>query len=261
MASPAASQIGVRLPAFSSFYGLPQTPQRRGKHLVCSFLMHVGISALVLSVALLPAVKPNLIKANIMDLTGVRVIAPYEGGGGNHDLLPASRGVAPRTMPEQITPPTTHVPEEAKLAVDPSVLGPPKLPNIGPIGDPLGAIGPPSDGPGKGGGIGRGNGHGVGDGDLARAGFGGVTVPRAVYSPDPEYSDAARRAKVQGTVLLWAVVGADGRIHDVKVMRALGMGLDEKAMEAVRTWKFDPARKDGQAVAVQLHIEVEFRLY
>ena len=62
-------------------------------------------------------------------------------------------------------------------------------------------------------------------------------------------------------MVLFVVVGADGRTHDIRVQRYLGLGLDEKAIEAVRTWKFEPAKKDGQAVAVQVNIEVNFRLY
>src|SRR5438270_731766 len=224
MVSPAANQIGVRLPAFSSLYGLPQAPGHRPANFLCSFLMHVGIAALALSLALLPTMKPGVVTANIFNLADVHVVAPYEGGGGNHDILPASKGVAPRSMPEQFTPPTTHVVEEAKLAIDMSVLGPRSLPNLAPIGDPLGAVGPASDGTGSHGGIGHGSGGGIGGGDLARAGFGGVTVPRPLYAPDPEYSDEARRAKMQGAVVLWAVVGVDGRIHDVRVTRSLGMG-------------------------------------
>ena len=60
---------------------------------------------------------------------------------------------------------------------------------------------------------------------------------------------------------LWVVVGPDGRVHDVRVTRTLGMGLDEKALEAVKTWRFEPSRKDGQAVAVQVNVEVNFHLY
>jgi TonB family protein len=88
-----------------------------------------------------------------------------------------------------------------------------------------------------------------------------VSAPRAVYAPDPEYSEEARKAKWQGTVVLWVVIGPDGKPRDVRVQRSLGMGLDEKAIEAVRTWKFDPAKKDGQPVAVQVNVEVNFRLY
>ena len=88
-----------------------------------------------------------------------------------------------------------------------------------------------------------------------------MSPPIPIYKPDPEYSEEARKAKYQGAVILWIVVGPDGRVHNMRVARSLGLGLDEKAMEAVRTWKFEPAKKDGQAVAVQLNIEVSFRLY
>jgi TonB family protein len=68
----------------------------------------------------------------------------------------------------------------------------------------------------------------------------GVSAPRALYAPDPEYSEEARNAGYQGTVVLWLVVGADGLPHDIRVQRPLGKGLDEKAVEAVRKWKFEP---------------------
>jgi len=90
---------------------------------------------------------------------------------------------------------------------------------------------------------------------------GGVSAPRPVHAPSPEYSEQARKSSYQGTVVLWIVVGPDGRSRDIKVARSLGMGLDEKAIEAVRAWRFEPARKDGQPVAVQINVETSFRLY
>ena len=90
---------------------------------------------------------------------------------------------------------------------------------------------------------------------------GGVSAPRAIYAPDPEFSDEARKAKYQGTVVLRVVVGVDGRAHDIVLQRSLGMGLDERAMDAIRQWRFDPARRDGIPVAVLVNIEVTFRLY
>jgi periplasmic protein TonB len=90
---------------------------------------------------------------------------------------------------------------------------------------------------------------------------GGVTAPRLIYGPEPEYSEEARKSKYQGTVVLWLILRADGRPHDIRVSRSLGMGLDEKAVEAIRQWKFEPARKDGIPVAVQISVEVSFRLY
>lgn len=88
-----------------------------------------------------------------------------------------------------------------------------------------------------------------------------IVAPRAIFEPDPEYSEEARRAQLQGTCLLWLVVDADGNTRDVRVVRSLGLGLDEKSIEAVRTWRFEPATKNGQAVAVQINVETSFRLY
>ena len=90
---------------------------------------------------------------------------------------------------------------------------------------------------------------------------GGVSAPRALYQPPPRYSKQARNAKYQGTCVLWLVVGADGIPRNIRVARTLGLGLDEEAIKAVRKWKFEPARKDGQPVAVQVNVEVSFRLY
>jgi len=200
------------------------------------------------------------------------------GGGGDRDKLAASKGSPPKFARDQITQPVVIVRNlDPKLAVDPTVVGPPNITfPTGPVGDPLSAVlGPPSNGPGFGGGIGNGSGGGVGSGHgpgvgpgegggigggLYKVG-GGVSAPRPVYSPDPEYSEEARRAKYQGTVILYVIVGPDGKPHDVRIMRSLGMGLDEKAIEAVKTWRFDPARKNAQPVSVQISVEVTFRLY
>jgi TonB family protein len=89
----------------------------------------------------------------------------------------------------------------------------------------------------------------------------GVSAPRAIYSPEPDFSDEARAAKYQGVVTLALTVRPDGRPANVFIVRALGMGLDQKALETVRTWRFEPGRKDGRPVAVQIQVEVDFRLY
>ena len=211
-----------------------------------------------------------------------KTVAGGGGGGGDRDKLQAPKGRLPKTAMEQITPPAVVVRNDhPKLAVEPTVVIPPQihlamntLPNLG---DPMSHLpsGPPSNGTGSGGGIGSGNGGGVGSGEgpgvgpgrgggigggVFRVG-GGVSAPKAVFAPDPEYSEEARKAKFQGTCVLWLVVGPDGRPRDIRVARTLGLGLDEKAIEAVRTWKFEPAMKDGKPVAVQINVEVEFRLY
>jgi|SRR5215469_1266 len=89
----------------------------------------------------------------------------------------------------------------------------------------------------------------------------GVSAPRAVYQPDPEYSDQARRSKYQGSMLLGVTVAPEGTASDVCVLQGLGMGLDEKAMEAVKSWKFTPSQENGIAVPVRIAVEVSFTLY
>ena len=202
------------------------------------------------------------------------------GGGGDRDKLAAPKGKLPKLAMEQLAPPAVIIRNEnPKLPVEPTVVIPPQVKlaqvNMPNFGDPVAQVGPPSNGTGSGGGIGSGSGGGVGSGEgpgvgpgrgggigggVFRVG-GGVSAPRVLYQPDPEYSEEARKAKYEGTVVLGLIVGPDGRPHDIRVSRSLGLGLDEKAVEAVRLWKFEPARKNGQAVSVQINVEVEFRLY
>ena len=89
----------------------------------------------------------------------------------------------------------------------------------------------------------------------------GVSAPIAIYKPEPHYSEEARKAKWQGTVVLWIIVDAQGNVGDVRVARPLGLGLDEKAVDTVKTWKFKPAMHDGKPVAVRVAVEVTFRLF
>jgi TonB family protein len=87
---------------------------------------------------------------------------------------------------------------------------------------------------------------------------GDVVAPHPVYSPDPEYSEEARRVRLRGICVLSVILGKDGKPYDVRVERSLGMGLDEKSIEAIRAWRFEPARKNGQPVAVHLNVETSF---
>jgi TonB family protein len=203
------------------------------------------------------------------------------GGGGDRDKVQAPQGKMPKQAMEQFTPPAVVLRnEDPKLPIEPTVVVPPevKLPtaNLPNLGDPLAKVsGPLSNGTGSGGGIGSGSGGGVGSGTGPGYGpgsgggtgggvfqvGGGVSAPRPLFTPEPEYSEEARRAKYQGTVVLWLVVGPDGRPRDLRVLRSLGLGLDEKAVEAVRQWKFEPARKNGTPVAVRINVEVDFKLY
>ena len=89
----------------------------------------------------------------------------------------------------------------------------------------------------------------------------GVIPPHAIYMPEPEYSKKARKAKLQGTVVLSIIINANGEVHEITVEKSLGLGLDEKAIEAVRQWRFEPAMKDGKPVAVRVHVQTSFHLY
>jgi periplasmic protein TonB len=89
----------------------------------------------------------------------------------------------------------------------------------------------------------------------------GVTAPKPVYAPNPEYSEKARKQKINGVVVLAMTVTAEGNVRDIKVIKSLDPGLDKQAIAAVRTWKFEPATKDGKPVAVHLKSETNFRLY
>ncbi len=203
------------------------------------------------------------------------------GGGGDRSPTPASKGAIPKFSKTQFAPPMAVIPNtNAQLQVAPTLLGPPelKLPAMSanlPWGDPNGVIGPPSNGPGFGGGIGSGEGTGIGSGKGGGLGpgegggvgggvysvGGGVSAPIPIYKPEPAYSEEARKAKYQGTVVLWIIVDASGAVTDCKVVKPLGLGLDEKAVEAIRTWKFKPALKNGTPVAVRVMVEVGFRLF
>jgi TonB family protein len=259
-----------------------------------SVMLHIGVVVGVVALTILgravvqqvqkptvALVAPELSEYQLPITPTKKVTMGGGGGGGDRDKLAASKGRLPKFSMQQITPPSAVIrnPNPA-LAVEPTVVIPPNVrlpqPNIAALGDPMAKVGgPPSNGTGSGGGIGSGSGGGVGSGEgpgvgpgkgggfgggLFRVG-GGVSAPRALYAPDPEYSEEARKSKYQGVVVLWLIVGADGRPRDMRVSRSLGMGLDQKAIEAVRQWKFEPAMKDGKPVAVQINVEVNFRLY
>jgi TonB family protein len=162
--------------------------------------------------------------------------------------------------------------------MEPTIIAPPdaRLPevNMAQYGDPLAKLGVASNGPGSGGGMGSGVGTGVGPGKgsgfgpgegggigggVFRVG-GGVTAPALIYKVEPEYSEEARKAKYQGVVVLYVEVEPNGRAQNMRVIQSLGLGLDEKAMEAVKKWRFRPGNKNGKPVTVVATVEVSFRL-
>jgi len=223
-------------------------------------------------------IAPNL---DVPVMKPARTQSGGGGGGGDRDKFQAPKGNIPKPALEQITPPAIVVRNDhPKLPVQPTVVMAPEVKiamNAPNLGNPTAAMpsGPPSNGTGSGGGIGSGSGGGIGVGAGPGVGEGrgggigggifhvggGVSAPKAIFAPDPEYSEEARKAKYQGVCVLSLIVGPDGKPRDIKVARSLGLGLDEKAIQAVNQWKFDPAQKDGKPVAVAINVEVQFRLY
>ncbi len=193
------------------------------------------------------------------------------GGGGQKGPAPVSKGNPPKFAPDRINPPkappleapkinipvTVDVDQNIKMAkVDVPNLGMPNSPNVG-----------TSLGNGRGTGIGSGSGSGIGPGSggnmgggLRRIG-GGVSAPVVLFAPEPEFSEEARKAKVAGNVLVYLQVDTNGRPTHVRVLRGIGLGLDEKAMEAVRQYKFKPAMENGHPVSVEMNVEVNFQIF
>jgi len=251
------------------------TYQQRPENFLLSFVTHTAALGLMLwllhltvPAKIIPPTTANSVELAPYVPMKVGKGGPSGGGGGDASKLKASAGVPPKAAKQQFTPPTVLVQQKSKLMIEPTVIADIKTPPNAQLGDPLSKLMTPSNGVGVGGGIGSGNGGGVGSGH-GGPGVGpgifhvgeGVSAPRPIYTPEPEFSEEARKAKYQGVVVLNIVVGTDGRVHNQRVVRSLGMGLDEKAMETVKIWKFDPSKKDGRPVAVEMNIEVAFNLY
>lgn len=251
------------------------TYQQRPENFLLSFVTHTAALGLMLwllhltvPAKIIPPTTANSVELAPYVPMKVGKGGPSGGGGGDASKLKASTGTPPKAAKQQFTPPTVLVQQKSKLMIDPTVVADIKVPPNAQLGDPLSKLMAPSNGTAVGGGIGSGSGGGVGSGH-GGPGVGpgifhvgeGVSAPRAIYTPEPEFSEEARKAKYQGVVVLNIVVGTDGRVHNPRVVRSLGMGLDEKAVEGVKTWKFDPSKKDGRAVAVEMNIEVAFNLY
>src|ERR1700691_39906 len=251
-----------------------------------SFLVHVCVIGLLFLMGTNKAIQ-QVVKQQIELIAPD--IAPYKpaikkdaihggGGGGDRSSTSVSQGKLPKLSNKQFVPPMISHLENPKLVMDPTLIIQPdaNIPtvNMDQLGDPLAKSGLASNGFGAGGGMGSGRGGGVGPG--SGPGFGpgsgggmgggayriggGVSPPSILYKVEAEYSEEARKAKFQGSVLLFVVVDEHGNPRDIKILRPLGLGLDQKAIEAVEKWKFSPGKKDGKPVPVQAQIEVNFRL-
>lgn len=244
-----------------------------------SFISHTALIVLIAS-GIFVSTRPDVKLAETISQLAYAPLPGRGGGGsGDHRPIPVSKGTPPKMTEQQLASPVIVVHRSnPRLPVEATAVGPPdlKLPQSNQLGDLMSSnVAIPSNGTGAVAGAGNGSGPGFGGGfglglgpGFNRGAGGGVfspgagaIAPRAIYDPEPEYSDEARKLKAQGAVLLSLIVDERGRPRNIRVARSLGMGLDEKAIEAVRKWKFVPGTKDGIPVAVQVNVEVNFRLY
>ncbi len=192
------------------------------------------------------------------------------GGGGQRGPTPVTKGTPPKFADTQIVPPNKPPLIEPKIHIEPTievqqdVKMASSIPQIGIASSPLVGM---SMGNGSGTGLGSGNGSGLGPGSGGNTGGGprriggGVSAPILIYSVEPEFSEEARKAKVAGNVLVNLWVDTSGNPSHVRVIRGVGMGLDEKALEAVRQYRFKPAMENGHPVLVELNVEVNFQIF
>ncbi len=240
-----------------------------GAHVVLILLIALFIASEVKVMA--PAKKDV---AAIVDVPPPPPIAPklqqIGGGGGQHDLAPVSKGRLPDLSQKQLVPPKAPPTVAPRLAVVPTVvvqkdlnLANNQMPNLG---MPNSTLVGNSLGNGNGTGIGSGNGSGIGPGSGGNTGGGvmhiggGVSKPIVIYQPEAEFSEEARKAKFSGSVTVYLYIEPDGTPSHVRVAQGVGMGLDEKAVEAVRQYRFKPAMKDGKPVRVDLYVAVNFQI-
>jgi TonB family protein len=255
-----------------------------------SVLVNGGILALLLVFGLKAKLAPvtNPSPAGNFKLSDLTLFAPSSaetahggGGGGSHDLIDPITGRLPKFSPTPIVPPMVPQVDHPRLVIDSAIAVPPEinlpdnpnLPNLGVYHSAnvtLTSGGPGSAGIGTGfnGGVGPDSGNGAGPGYDHGAGgsiytpdVGGVTAPIPTFTPEADFSEEARRAKYQGVCMISVIVDTHGNPVNPLVVRPLGMGLDEKALDAVRKYRFKPARKDGRPVPVMILVAVNFRLY
>jgi periplasmic protein TonB len=192
------------------------------------------------------------------------------GGGGQRGPTPVTKGTPPKFAEVQIVPPKAPPLMEAKIHVEPTievqkdVKMESSLPQIGVASSPVVGM---SMGNGSGSGLGSGNGSGLGPGSGGNTGGGpkriggGVSAPVLIYSVDPEFSEEARKAKVAGHVMVALWVDEKGLPTHVRVVRGLGLGLDEKAIEAVKQYRFRPSMENGKPVMVHMNVDVMFQIF
>ncbi len=252
-----------------------KTPRNAGS-MWGAVVAHVIVLAVVLALASerTAPYKRVLVPVATVELTPPPQLAPQPklagGGGGQPDHAPVTARHLPKFSTEQLLPPKAPPAIDPKLAVEPTVIAQDlkmadnKMPDLGSPSSTLKGF---SMGNGTGGGIGSGNGNGIGPGSGGNGGDGvmevggGVSAPKVIYQVDPEFSEEARKAKFSGDVYVSVIVDEQGRPTHVHVERGVGMGLDEKAVEAVKQYKFKPAMLKGKPVKVAVDVNVVFNIY
>jgi periplasmic protein TonB len=253
---------------------------------VLSFLTHAGLVAAILLVHLQSPPRRGPVNGSEAQPHGPLTFFQFpdssrfgqpsvgkRGGGGEEEPAPPRRGLLAPGSSIPILPPRRTMPTDAELQVPETVFDP----NASQFPAPVANLGLPwmhndSDSPGPGkkhgygtgreGGMGDDKGPGAGRGDAYNGPYANVvTRPACAYCPDPQYTDEAREAKLQGTVAVEVLVSAEGRPTQMRVARGIAMGLDERAVETIRGWKFLPARDAShRPVATWVTVEVNFRL-
>jgi protein TonB len=189
-------------------------------------------------------------------------------GGSNQTLLPARHGASPPTAHRTFIPPVSLPDPKLLMPVAVAFESPTIEIDVQQIGDPASLLANGGLGMHGSNGIGdHGCCGGIGNQTSGKPGLDGgarighkITPPQLVYKVEPEFSEAARKAKHQGVVVLAIEVGADGQPRNLRVLEMLGLGLDEKAIEAVAQWRFRPGYQDGRPVVTMATVEVRFRL-
>ncbi len=236
------------------------------KSAATSLAIHVIAAILLFSITFPQAIPVIPVAVHILAPSLPRPLK-QQGGGGARQPLPATRGHLEVTTRRIFIPPSVVHNETPKLVV---LAGLNELPefniNVPQIGDPMGATGIPSGGPGIAG-IGSGGPGGVGPGKGPRQGSAEsgprpklTRDPELIYKEEPEFTDEARKARHEGTVVLAFEVDTAGRAVNIRVIRGLGLGLDERAVTAVSHWKFRPALSGDRPVVAPATAAVTFHL-
>jgi periplasmic protein TonB len=258
---------------------------------VMALCLHGLLIAFLLWLSLMPHPRPAVKKMHITTITFQPYIPPVTppapksmgggGGGGEHKIIEPIKGKVPPVQVQKlrVAPQIIRV-SHPLLPMQPSIVMPKNLkmpdspmPNMGMPQSPQVAMA--SQGEGSNGGFGSASGGGIGSGIGAGLGpgtggdygggvmsvGGGVTAPQVIHQVDPDFTEQARAARLQGQVTIQLIVDSNGNPEDMQVVHHLGMGLDQKALEAVQQYRFRPAMYHGRPVPVRLIVEVNFHLF